>query len=85
MPRMAPRAVREAALGRYTDESYHNQALIDARAAWDAERVALEQRVEELEREVGKQQKLRKNARKAATNLAEKLAALEDTTPPWAS
>ena len=81
MPRQAPRAVREAALGRYTDESYHNQALTDARAAWDAERVALEQRVEELEREVGKQQKLRKNARKAATNLAEKLAALEDTTP----
>ena len=31
--------------------------------------------------EVGKQQKLRKNARKAATNLAEKFAALEDTTP----
>ena len=50
MPRQPPRAVREAALGRYTDESYHNQALTDARAAWDAERVALKQRVEELER-----------------------------------
>ena len=71
MPRQRPRAEREAVLGRYQDESYHNQALADARAAWDTERTELEQHIDQLERDLKRTQQLRATARKAVVDMAE--------------
>ena len=81
MPRQATRAAREAALGRYQDETYKNQALADARQAWDAEQIALTQRIEELEAELKLAKNKRQSDRNALKTMAEKLAAFEDSEP----